>query len=141
MNIDNALRLGQGLRNAYTLTLTPEQIDKAIEKEESLNSLYMNQKLPPEQITNALEIGKDLDSLYKNQTLNAKQIVKAIETGIALESLKEQPIYKQIHMQVVAKAADVYRTAKQTVSSLINNSNFARIGEQNIKDLQLILIK
>ena len=82
--IDKALDKGRCLDVLYRYQqLTPKQVDKAIEKGKELKSLYKYQKLTPEQVDKVLEEGNlyDFDILYIYQKLTPKQVDKALEIG------------------------------------------------------------
>jgi len=74
-----------------TNKLTDAHIDKAIEKGDDLDNLYIYQKLTEAQIEKAfekaIEKGECLDYLYKYQKLSEAQIDKAIERGKFLDVL------------------------------------------------------
>jgi len=86
------------------MSLAPEQIDKAIEKEMHLDILYSRKdiKLTPEQIDKAIEKGESLEILYSRKDIKftPEQIDKAIEKGWYLDALFERKDIKLTPEQI-----------------------------------------
>jgi hypothetical protein len=86
--IDKAIEKGEDLEWLYEYQeLSPAQIDKAIEKRTSLWKLYGCQKLSSYQIDRAMDIGEELYWLYGYQKLSSYQIDRAMDIGERLGPL------------------------------------------------------
>ena len=105
--IDRAIERGEDLLKLYRFqTLTPEQIDQAFEWKNFLAWLYRYQKLSPSQIDRAMDIGMDLLYLYHFQRLSPSQIDRAIEKGEKLDYLYE---YQDIPKVIREKLDYLYK--------------------------------
>ncbi|HRT03489.1 MAG TPA: DUF192 domain-containing protein, partial [Candidatus Diapherotrites archaeon] len=89
-----------------TIPMTKEEIDEYIDKGEDLDVLYRNQhhSLTPEQIDKALDIGIYLGVLYEHQKLTLEQLYKAIDIGKNLTYLYRYQ--KNLPPEIIDKAMD-----------------------------------